>query len=53
VVANSLFITGSQKEDNVDLDQETGSSKKEWTRGHREIYTHIENIYIEKIYKLC
>jgi hypothetical protein len=44
VVANSLLITGSRKEDNVDLDQETGSSKKEWTRGSQEEYIHREDI---------
>jgi hypothetical protein len=49
VVANSLFITGSQKEDNVDLDQETGRSKKEWTRGCRKIYTYREYIHREDI----
>jgi hypothetical protein len=53
VVANSLFITGNRKEDNVDLDQETGSSKKEWTRGCPKRYTDIENIDKEKIYKSC
>jgi hypothetical protein len=49
VVANNLFITGNRKEDNVDLDQETGSSKKEWTRGRWKRYIHREYIHREEI----
>jgi hypothetical protein len=53
VVANSLFITGNRKEDNADLDQEIGSSKKEWIRGLPEkIYTYRRYIY-RKVNKSC
>jgi hypothetical protein len=52
VVANSLFITGNRKEDNADVDQETGSSKKEWTRGLPEsIYTYRG--YISSVKATC
>ncbi len=53
MVANSLFITGNRKEDSADLDQEPEAGRRDGLEDCWKGYIHIEDIYIEKVYKSC